>query len=58
MYISYGLDQAEHTVEEIRWIKSRMDEFECVQTEMHASIDSHTGMLHSLFDHFSIDPDA
>jgi hypothetical protein len=35
-----------------------MDESEHVQTEIHASIDSQTGMLHSLFDHFLIDPDA
>jgi hypothetical protein len=41
-----------------RQIESRMDEFERVQMEIHVSIDSQTGMLHSLFDYFSIDPDA
>jgi hypothetical protein len=35
-----------------------MDEFERVQTETHMSIDSQTGMLHNLFDHFGIDPYA
>jgi hypothetical protein len=45
-------------VEGIRWIKSRMDEFECVQMEIHVSIISQTIMLHGLFDHFGIDPDA
>jgi hypothetical protein len=50
--------QAERVVERIRQSESRMDEFEYVQTEIHASINSQTSMLHSLFDHFSIDPDA
>jgi hypothetical protein len=45
-------------VEGIGRIESRMDEFECVQTEIHTSIDSQTGILHSLFHHFGIDPDA
>jgi hypothetical protein len=57
-YIIYGVDQAQRAVEGIRWIKSRMDELEHVQMEMYASIDSQTDMLHSLFDHFGIDPDA
>jgi hypothetical protein len=39
-------------------IDNRMDEFERVQTEIYVSIDSQTSMLHSLFDHFGIDPDA
>jgi hypothetical protein len=50
------VDQAEHTIEGIEQIKSKMDEFKRVQTEIHASIDSQTGMLHSLFDHFGIEP--
>jgi hypothetical protein len=29
-----------------------------VQTEMQASIDSHTSMMHDLFGHFGINPDA
>jgi hypothetical protein len=39
-YINYGVDQAEHAVEGIRRIESRMDEFERVQTEIQASINS------------------
>jgi hypothetical protein len=39
-YINYGVDQAERTVEGIERIESRMDEFERVQTEIHASIDT------------------
>jgi hypothetical protein len=39
-------------------IDNRMDKFERVQTEIYASIDLQTNMLHSLFDHFGIDPDA
>jgi hypothetical protein len=57
-YINYGVDQAECAVEGIGRIGSRMDEFERVHTEIHASIKSQTDMLHSLFDHFSIDTDA
>jgi hypothetical protein len=36
----------------------RMDDFATVQTEMKASIDSQTSMLHDLFDYFGINPDA
>jgi hypothetical protein len=57
-YISYGVHQAERAVKGIGRIESRMDEFKPVQTDIHAPIDSQTGMLHSLFDHFGIDPDA
>jgi hypothetical protein len=39
-YISYGVDQAEHVVEGIKWLKHRMDDFAHMQTEMQASIDS------------------
>jgi hypothetical protein len=45
-------------MEGIRWIKSRMDEFERMQKEILTSIDSQTGMLHNLFDNFGIDPDC
>jgi hypothetical protein len=34
-----------------------MDGFTTVQTEMQASIDSQTSMMHDLFDHFGINPD-
>jgi hypothetical protein len=57
-YINYGVDQAEHMVDGIRQIESRMDEFESVQMEIHASIDSQIIMLHNLFNHFGIDPSA
>jgi hypothetical protein len=39
-YIRYGVDQAEHMVEGIRRIESRIDEFERMQTEIHTFIDS------------------
>jgi hypothetical protein len=45
-------------VEGIRRLERRMDDFAHVQTEMQASIDSDTSMLHNLFGHFSINPDA
>jgi hypothetical protein len=35
-----------------------MDEFELVQMEINTPIDSQTNMLHNLFDHFDINPDA
>jgi hypothetical protein len=57
-YISYGVDQAKHAVEEIRWLKRWMDDFAHVQMEMQASIDSQTSMMHDLFGHFGINPDA
>jgi hypothetical protein len=35
-----------------------MADFANVQTEMHGSIDSQTSMIHDLFGHFGINPDA
>jgi hypothetical protein len=35
-----------------------MDDSAHVQTEMQASIGSHTSMMHDLFGHFGINPDA
>jgi hypothetical protein len=52
------VDPIELVVEGIRRIESRMHEFKRVQTEIPGSIDSQTGMLHSLCDHFGIDSDA
>jgi hypothetical protein len=52
------VDQAEHAVEGIGWIESRMDKFKRMQMEIHMSIDSQTSMLHSPFVHLGIDPDA
>jgi hypothetical protein len=57
-YISYGVGQAERAVEGIGWLKHQMDDFAHVQTEMEASIDSQTIMMHDLFSHFGINPDA
>jgi hypothetical protein len=57
-YICYGVDQAERTVEGIRQLKWQMDDFAHVQMEMQASIDSQTNMMHDLFSHFGINPDA
>jgi hypothetical protein len=39
-YVSYRVDQAERTVEGIRRLEWRMDDFAQVQTEMQGSIDS------------------
>jgi hypothetical protein len=52
------VDQVESTVEEIRRIDSKMDEFKHMQMDIHTPINSWTGMLHNLFDHFGIDLDA
>jgi hypothetical protein len=35
-----------------------MDDFAHIQTGMQASIDSQTGMMHDLFGHIGINPDA
>jgi hypothetical protein len=35
-----------------------MDDFAHMQTEMQAFIDSQTSMMHDLFGHFWINPDA
>jgi hypothetical protein len=35
-----------------------MDDFAHVQMEMQAFIDSQTSMMHGLFSHFGINPDA
>jgi hypothetical protein len=57
-YISYGVDQAEHTVEGIGQLEHQMDDFAHVETEMQASIDSQTITMHDPFGHFGINPDA
>jgi hypothetical protein len=57
-YVSYGVDQAEHKVEGIRQLKRWMDDFAHVQMEIQASIDSQASMMHDLFGHFEINPDA
>jgi hypothetical protein len=36
----------------------RMEDFAHVQMEMQASIDSKTSMMHDLYGHFAINPDA
>jgi hypothetical protein len=57
-YISYGVHQAERAVEGIERLKQEMDDFAHVQMEMQASIDPQTSMMHDLFSHFGINPDA
>jgi hypothetical protein len=57
-YVSYGVDQAELMVERIGRLKRWMDDFAHVQTEMQASIDSQTNMMHDLFSHFGINTGA
>jgi hypothetical protein len=48
----------ENSTEGIGWPEWWMDDFATVQTEMEASIDSHTSIMHDIFDHFGINPDA
>jgi hypothetical protein len=47
-----------NSTEGIRQLKRWMDDFATMQTEMQTSIDSQTSMMHDLFDHFGINPDA
>jgi hypothetical protein len=35
-----------------------MDDFTAVETDMQEFINSQTSMMHDLFDHFGINPDA
>jgi hypothetical protein len=53
-----GLLVGENSTEGIKQLKRQMDDFTTVQTEMQASVDSQTSMMHDLFDHFGINPDA
>jgi hypothetical protein len=57
-YISYEVDQAVHAVEGIRQLEHHMHDFAHIQMEMQASIDSQISMMHDLFGHFGIKPDA
>jgi hypothetical protein len=57
-YVSYGVEQAERMVEEIRRLERQMDDFAHMQMEMQASIISQTSMMHDLFGHFGINADA
>jgi hypothetical protein len=45
-------------VEGIGLLEHQMDDFAFAQTERQASIDSHTSLMHDLFGHFGINPDA
>jgi hypothetical protein len=56
--LSYGVDQVECMTEGIGRLERRMDEFAHVQTKMQPSIDSQISMMHDLFGHFRINPDA
>jgi hypothetical protein len=48
----------ENSMEGIGRLKQRMDDFATVQMKKEASIDSQTNMMHDLFVHFGINPDA
>jgi hypothetical protein len=48
----------ENSTEGIGRLKRQMDDFTTVQMEMQASIDSQTIMIHDLFGHFGINPNA
>jgi hypothetical protein len=48
----------ENSTEGIGRLEQQMDDFATVQTKIQASIDSHTSMMHELFGHFEINPDA
>jgi hypothetical protein len=56
--LSSGLLVGENSTDGIKRLKWRMDDFAHVQIEMQAPIDSQTSMMHNLFDHFGINPDA
>jgi hypothetical protein len=45
-------------VEGIGQLMYRLDDFVHVQMKMQASIDLQTNMIHDLFGHFGINPDA
>jgi hypothetical protein len=45
-------------VEGIEQLEHQMDDFVHTQMEMQASIDSQTSMMHDLFGHLRINPDA
>jgi hypothetical protein len=53
-----GLLVGENSTEGIGQLEQRMDDFAIVQMEIQASIDSQTSMMHDLFGHFGINPDA
>jgi hypothetical protein len=55
---SFGLLVGENSTEGVRRLERRMDDFATVQTEMQAFINSQTSMMHDLFGHFGINPDA
>jgi hypothetical protein len=55
---SSGLLVGENSTDGIGRLERRMDDFTTVQMEMQASIKSQTSMMHDLFDHFEINPDA
>jgi hypothetical protein len=46
------------TVEGIGRLERWMDDFATIQMKMQATIDSLTSMMHDLFGHFRINPDA
>jgi hypothetical protein len=48
----------ENSMEGIRQLEQRMDDFATVQTEMLASIDTHASMMYDLFGHFRINSNA
>jgi hypothetical protein len=45
-------------VEGIGQLEHQMDDFPHAEAEMQASIDSQTSMMHDLFGHFGINPNA
>jgi hypothetical protein len=57
-YVIYGVDHAERVVEGIGQLERWMDDFAHMQTVMQASINSQNNMMHNLFGHFEINPDA
>jgi hypothetical protein len=48
----------ENSTDGIRWLGRWVDDFATVQTEVQASIDSQTSMMHDLFSHLGINLDA
>jgi hypothetical protein len=55
---SSGLLVGENSTEGIRRLERWMNDFATLQMKMQASIDSQTSMMHDLFGHFRLNPDA
>jgi hypothetical protein len=55
---SSGLLVGENSTDGIGRLERQMDDFATIQMKMQAFIDSQTSMMHDLFGHFGINPNA